>query len=264
VYYIISARDFGTSDAGIIVPRRFESYLLRRPAVRPRMAAVIPPGDIALIFDMDNTVLGSHIDFAAIRRALGAMLREAGVTEDSDDTLRRRGIGELIACGAAHDRGHGTALLPAMWAIVTAHEAEGLRGAAALDGASAVLATLRARGYRLAILTNNSRTAALRALESAGLAGAADTVVTRDDVAAMKPAADGAIETLRRLGPARLAYVIGDSWIDGTAAAGAGARFIAYRRTADELRPHGLCPWRVINHLAELLDLDLAEERSAP
>jgi phosphoglycolate phosphatase len=220
---------------------------------------VIPPRDIALIFDMDNTVLGSHIDFAAIRRALGAMLRETGVTQESDEALRRRSIGELIACGAAHDRGRGTALLPAMWAIVTAHEAEGLRGAAALDGAADVLAALRARGHRLAILTNNSRTAALQALESAGLAAAADTLVTRDDVPAMKPAADGAIETLRRLGPARLAYIIGDSWIDGSAAAGAGARFIAYRRTADELRPHGLRPWRVIHHLAELLDIDFGE-----
>jgi phosphoglycolate phosphatase len=220
------------------------------------MAAVIAASDIVLIFDMDNTVLGSRIDFAAIRRALGAMLREAGATDESDERLRRRGIGELVACGAAHDQGRGTALVPAMWTIITAHEAEGLRGAAALDGAADVLATLRARGHRLAILTNNSRAAALRALETAGLAGAADAVVTRDDVPAMKPAADGAVEALRRLGPAARAYVVGDSWIDGRAADGAGARFIAYRRTADELRPHGVRPWRVIDHLAELLDID--------
>jgi phosphoglycolate phosphatase len=225
--------------------------------MHPRMARVIPPRDIVLIFDMDNTVLGSNIDFAAIRRALGAMLREAGATNESDERLRRLSIGELVACGAAQDRGRGTALVPAMWAIIMAHEAEGLRGAAALDGAPEVLAALRARGYRLAILTNNSRAAALPALETAGLAGAADAVVTRDDVPAMKPAADGAIETLRRLGPARRAYVIGDSWIDGSAAAGAGARFIAYRRTAEDLRPHGLRPWRVIEHLGELLTIDL-------
>ena len=209
---------------------------------------------------MDNTVLGSHIDFAAIRRALGAMLREAGVTAQSDESLQRRGIGELVALAAAHDNARGTSLAPAMWAIISAHEAQGLRDAAALDGAAEVLAALRARGYRLAILTNNSRDAALGALETAGLAGAADAVVTRDDVAAMKPAADGAIEALRRLGPAARAYVIGDSWIDGSAAAGAGARFIAYRRTAEELRPHGLRPWRVINHLGELLNIDLGAD----
>jgi phosphoglycolate phosphatase len=217
---------------------------------------VIPPHEIALVFDMDNTILGSHIDFAAIRRTLGAMLRGAGATAESDERLRRRGIGELVACGAAHDAARGTALAPAMWAIISAHETEGLRDAAALDGAAGVLAALRARGYRLAILTNNSRAAALLALETAGLAGVADTVVTRDDVPAMKPAADGAVEALRRLGGLRGAYVIGDSWIDGTAAAGAGARFIAYRRTAEDLRPHGVRPWRVVTHLAELLDIE--------
>lgn len=217
---------------------------------------MIPPRQIALVFDMDNTVLGSHIDFAAIRRALGAMLREAGATADSDAGLRRLGIGELVASAAAHDAAHGTSLVPAMWAIISAHETEGLQGAAALDGAADVLAALRARGYRLAILTNNSRAAALRALEGAGLAGAAETLVTRDDAPAMKPAAAGVLEALRRLGAPAGAYVIGDSWIDGAAAAGAGARFIAYRRTAEDLRPHGVRPWRVINHLTELLEID--------
>jgi phosphoglycolate phosphatase len=151
-----------------------------------------------------------------------------------------------------------------MWAIITEHETEGLRDAAALDGAADVLGALRSRGYRVAILTNNSRAGASVALEAAGLAGAAETVVTRDDVPSMKPAADGVVEALRRLGAAAPAerraaagaYVIGDSWIDGAAAAGAGARFIAYRRTADDLRPHGVRPWRAITHLAELLDFD--------
>lgn len=217
---------------------------------------MIPPREIALVFDMDNTVLGSHIDFAAIRRALGAMLRETGATDESDEALRRLAIGELVAHAAAHDAARGTAMAPRMWEIITAHETEGLRDAAALDGAAGVLGTLRSRGYRVAILTNNSRAGASVALEAAGLAHAAETVITRDDVRSMKPASDGVVEALRRLGAAGGAYVIGDSWIDGAAARGAGARFVAYRRTADELQSHGVRPWRVINHLVELLAID--------
>ena len=225
---------------------------------------------------MDNTVLGSHIDFAAIRRALGAMLREAGATGESDDALRRHAIGELVARGAAYDTERGTAMVPRMWAIITAHETEGLRDAGALDGAPDVLAALRARGYRLAILTNNSRTGAELALEAAGLAHAAETVVTRDDVPTMKPASDGVLEALRRLGgapPAEAAagrheiktvYVIGDSWIDGAAARGAGARFIVYRRDLEELWSRGLRPWRAIKHLAELLEIDFAAGGPGP
>lgn len=219
---------------------------------------MIAPEQVALVFDMDNTVLGSRIDFAAIRRALGVMLRETGAANESDEALRRHAIGELVACAAAHDAARGTAMVPRMWEIITAHETEGLRDAAALDGAADVLGTLRSRGFRVAILTNNSRAGASVALEAAGLAHAAETVVTRDDVPLMKPASDGVVEALRRLGAVHAAgaYVIGDSWIDGAAASGAGARFIAYRRTADDLRPHGVRPWRVIHHLTELLEID--------
>jgi phosphoglycolate phosphatase len=224
---------------------------------------VIPHPRVGLVFDMDNTVLGSHIDFAAIRRALGTMLREAGVTAESDEALRRMAIGELVALGAARDAAAGTDLVPAMWAVIGAHEAEGLQDAAALDGAAGVLAALRARGYRVAILTNNSRAGAMLALEAAGLAGAAETVVTRDDVVSMKPAGDGAFEALRRLDRPEHAYVVGDSWIDGAAAAAAGARYIAYRRSAGDLAPHGVRPWRVIQHLRELLDIDF-ESPDAP
>lgn len=227
------------------------------------MARVIPATQIALIFDMDNTVLGSHIDFAAIRRELGAMLREAGATAESDEALRREAIGELVARAASHDVERGTAIAPRMWEIISAHEAEGLRGAAALDGAPEVLAALRARGYRIAILTNNSRGGASLALAAAGLARAAETVVTRDDVPTMKPASDGVVEALRRLAgrqELRAAYVIGDSWIDGAAARGAGARFIAYRRGAEELLSRGLRPWRVIHHLGELLGIEFAAD----
>ncbi|HKX17890.1 MAG TPA: hypothetical protein VJT33_07780, partial [bacterium] len=85
-------------------------------------ARVIPAAQIALIFDMDNTVLGSHIDFVSIRRELGAMLREAGATAESDETLRRHAIGELVARGAAHDADRGTAMAPRMWEIISAHE----------------------------------------------------------------------------------------------------------------------------------------------
>ncbi len=237
---------------------------------------MILSAQIALIFDMDNTVLGSRIDFAAIRRALGAMLREVGATDESDDALRRYAIGELVARGAVHDADRGTAMVPRMWEIITAHETEGLRDAAALDGAPDVLAALRARGYRLAILTNNSRTGASLALEAAGLALAAETVVTRDDVPTMKPASDGVLEALRRLGGAppadsaagnheiKAVYVIGDSWIDGAAAQGAGARFIAYRRGFEELWTRGLRPWRAITHLRELLAIDFGASGEQP
>jgi len=224
------------------------------PSYNARMTA---PARIALVFDMDNTLIGSRIDFTGIRRALIALLKATGATDEPEAALLRLALADLVACGAAHDRARGTALVPEMWRIIEAHEVAGVKDAAALDGAPEVLRELGARGYRLAILTNNGRPAALDAIRTAGLAGCAETVIARGDVTVLKPAGDGVVEAVRRLGGVERAYVIGDSWIDGAAAAASGARFIAYRRPVDELRQRGVHPWRTIAHLRELLDLDL-------
>jgi phosphoglycolate phosphatase len=220
---------------------------------------MVPAGRIALIFDMDNTVIGSRIDFPGIRRRVIALLHAAGATDDPAEELITRPIAELVACGAAFDRAHDTSLTPRLWQVIEAHEEEGLSGAPALDGAPDVLGGLKERGYRMAVLTNNGREQALRALTSVGLSDLVETIVARHDVPALKPAADGIREAVRRLGgDVELVYMIGDSWIDGAAAAAAGARFIAYRRTAEELQSRGIRPWRVVMHLSELLTLDLS------
>ncbi len=218
---------------------------------------MIAPGRIALVFDMDNTVLGSRIDFAAIRREISALLHAAGATNEPKEMLLRRAIAELVACGASHDRAHGTALVPQLWKVIEAHEAHGLRDAAAIDGAPRVLGALRNQGYRIAILTNNGRHPALGALQSAGLSAYVEAVVARDDVSALKPAGDGVAEAIQRLGEVDRTYVIGDSWTDGAAAAAVGARFISYRRSPEDLLSRGVRPWSVINHLEDLLTLSL-------
>src|SRR5437773_7613604 len=52
----------------------------------------------ALIFDLDNTLVHSRIDFAAIRESLGRLLSEAQALDEPIVTEgpRRRSIGELI------------------------------------------------------------------------------------------------------------------------------------------------------------------------
>lgn len=210
------------------------------------------PARTALVFDMDNTLVGSHIDFTALRRSLVTLLQQAGAAQEDPNVLMQWPIAALVARGAEADRARRTALVPAMWAVITAHERQGLRDAAALDDAPRVLRELRGRGFRVAVVTNNARAAALAALESAGLASLVEVLVARDDAPALKPAGDGVLLALRLLAPIDRAYVIGDSWIDGAAAAEAGALFIAYRRTAEDLRAHSVVPWRVIQRLSDL------------
>jgi phosphoglycolate phosphatase len=219
---------------------------------------VIAAHRVALVFDMDNTLIGSRIDFAALRRSVIALLRAAGAVHQPDQALMPLALAQLIAIGSAHDCTHGTTLASRLWEIVETHEAAGLRDAPPLDEAGQILTALRARGFRIAILTNSGREGALGALRLAGLIDCAETIVARDDVRAIKPAGDGVGEAVRRLGDVERVYMIGDSWIDGAAAAEAGARFIAYRRAARDFADRGVRPWRSIGHLSELLTLDFS------
>ena len=221
-------------------------------------STVISSERVALIFDMDNTLIGSRIDFAALRRSVIGLLRAAGAVRHSEEELMPLAFAQLIAIGSAHDCAHGTTLAGRIWEIVEVHEAAGLHDAPPLDAAAEILNALRARGFRIAILTNSGRKGALGALRLAGLIDCAETIVARDDMPAMKPAGDGVGEVVRRLGDVDRVYVIGDSWIDGAAAAEAGARFIAYRRAIQDFAERGVLPWKSISHLSELLTIDFS------
>jgi phosphoglycolate phosphatase len=206
----------------------------------------------AVLFDMDNTLLSSRIDYAAMRREVGGWLVREGYLapgEAEDDTtasLIRTAIGRGLA-GDALDR---------VWAICARHEAEGMRGAALEPGARETLERLRERGLTLALLTNNAEAAAERALDETGIRHCFDIVAGRESVPELKPSPAGVRAILARrpdIPPDRW-LAVGDSWIDGAAAAGAGVAFAAYRAGSD-LEARGIEPAVRIERLGELPDL---------
>ena len=209
--------------------------------------------EIALIFDLDNTLIHSTIDFMGTRHRLIDVLMSAGAVSAPREALIREPIPHLVAMGEAA----GEALGRAMWEVVSAAETEGLREAVAVEHAAEVLAALRARGYRLALLTNNTRSGVLPKVGELGLDGYFDVIATRTEVPALKPSPEGVRYILLRLPAVRLAYVIGDAWIDGRAADEAGARFIGFGERRAASLERGVRPWAWIADLRELLDLDL-------
>ena len=209
--------------------------------------------EIALIFDLDNTLIHSTIDFMGTRHRLIDVLMSAGAVSAPREVLIREPIPHLVAMGEAA----GEALGRAMWEVVSAAETEGLREAVAVEHAAEVLAALRARGYRLALLTNNTRSGVLPKVGELGLDGYFDVIATRTEVPALKPSPEGVRYILHRLPAVRLAYVIGDAWIDGRAADEAGARFIGFGERRAASLERGVRPWAWIADLRELLDLDL-------
>jgi phosphoglycolate phosphatase len=205
-----------------------------------------------IIFDFDNTLVHSRIDFAGIRREIIELLRTHGVTDESDEGLMRLSIGQIIALGEAHDGRAGTGLGPEAWRIVLEYERAGMREASVEACAAESLAALRGDGFRLAVLTNNARLATLEALEQFGLRSAFELVLTRDEVA-MKPDPEG-IERARAHfdGAIGRTAVVGDSWLDGTAAQLARAPFIAFRPRPGVMEERGVPVWSVVERLDEI------------
>ncbi len=207
---------------------------------------------ILLIFDFDNTLIDSRIDFPALRATVIDLLETAGPLPAPREALMRRPIRDLVEQAAMIS----SDLASKAWTIIEAYEAEGLQGASAMPHAGAVLDALAASAKRLALLTNNARTATAHVLDHLGLAATIQLVITRDDVPTIKPDPAGVRLILERMGPVRAAYLIGDSWIDGQAAEQAGIRFVGFGPRRVEVEARGVRPWAWITDLRELLNLD--------
>ncbi len=210
--------------------------------------------EIALIFDLDGTLVLSHIDFVAVRHRLIDLLEGAGVTDEPRDLRLRRSLPELADRGAAVS----PALAAQMWEVIREAEVQGLERAQPADQAVEVLEELRTRGHHLALLTNNARGGLMARLQAWKLSSPFDVVATRDDVPALKPAPGGIFYVLAHLPAMREAYLIGDAWIDAQAARDANIRFIGIggKRTTVEAR--GIPIWAWVADLPDLLGLDLS------
>jgi phosphoglycolate phosphatase len=197
------------------------------------------------VFDLDHTLVRSSLDLAAMALDMRALL-EACHRPLAPRPERYR-VGELIA----HCQREVPALEDALWAIALEHERRALTDAVLEPGAREAVAGARAAGWRTALWTNNAREVTLALLERFALAAALDLVVTRNDMKALKPDPDGWRVIAERFGPCH-AVVIGDSWVDGLAAAAAGVPFLAYRPRSEELARWEVRPLATLHDLAAL------------
>ncbi len=106
------------------------------------------------------------------------------------------------------------------------------------EGAAGFVRALERAGIRRAVNTNGGSEARTN-LDSLGLKGAFDLIVSADDVKRPKPWPDGVRLILDRLGirPGEAVY-IGDSVMDGRTARAAGVEFWAYRAPDIEAGRH--------------------------
>ena len=198
------------------------------------------------VFDLDHTLVRTPLDLAAMALDMRAMLeRRCGPLPARPDRYR---VGELIHWCQAN----APDVENPLWEIALDHERRAMAIATLESGARAAIEGARGAGFATAVWTNNAREVTTIALERFGLRPVLDLVVTRDEMRALKPDPDGWRVILDRLGPARDAVVVGDSWVDGVAAHAAGIPFVAYRPKEADLARWNVTPVARLSDLAAL------------
>lgn len=205
----------------------------------------------AIIFDMDNTLLKSNINFPRIKQDVFDRCMEAGLFPASFP-LQEHTIATLIESARAA-RGFTAELEAAVWHIVAAGEKEGMVGAELEDHVPEILEQLSGK-TRLTVLTNNAREAAVDALERTGIASRFELIAGREQMTALKPSPSGIAYMMSNY-PAirpREWLCVGDSWIDGKAAQNSGIAFLAYNARLEDLQRRNV---PAVGHIRSMLEL---------
>jgi len=206
-----------------------------------------------IIFDMDNTLLKSNIDFDKMKKAVYDFLLAEDLIQECS-TWKDKTASQWIEAGREHPGFRS--IESKVWKLVEEIEAEGMKGAELEPFAPDLLNHLKKQEKMVAILTNNAYSAAREALEELSIFHLFDLVAGREHMETLKPSPSGVHFIMNRwkeIYPHKWVF-IGDSWIDGMAAQKAGISFIAYQAEPRHLREKGITPIKHVQNLIQLMD----------
>ncbi len=186
-------------------------------------------GARAVLFDLDGTLVETHIDFSLMRRETAALIQSFGVPVESVeglDILTSVEAARLVLTrtgdSAAADRLRRLAF-ERLQEIEVTHCANPVE----IAGARELLARLKANGVAVGVVTRNCRAVSEPLLHNAGLTY--DVLLTRDDVPRTKPDPSHLHAVLHafEVNPSEDPTVmVGDHWMDVRAGREAGMRTV--------------------------------------
>lgn len=214
--------------------RKRDYWTYKAVGAMPQVPVSLPRRIRAVIFNLDDTLVESTVDFAKFKRLV--IKRIATYGDDSsfyspnetvvkivarfEDRMRERGVDEdrILIMLADLDR------------IMDGVELERVSETTAIDGAVELLGYLRKKGMRIGILTRGCEEYALTALRITGIQALVDKVECRNSNTKAKPDPDSYLNLVRILGvPKEETIFVGDHPIDAQCAANAGVPFVAVR-----------------------------------
>ncbi|MHA1912393.1 MAG: HAD family hydrolase [Candidatus Kariarchaeaceae archaeon] len=202
----------------------------------------------SLIFDFDNTLIASSIDFRGLKQEIIVLLHQNDLSHDisvSDNPPLSKLAQIPLDLGL-------TELNHQMWELIEIYEVEGMKDAILEENVSEVLLKL-AQTYELSILTNNTAKLTLNTLQRYNLMDYFTIIVSRDDNRPLKPSPEGLHFLINKMNydPAKTLF-IGDSPIDAIAAEKANISFLAYKPKLEYFIERGVELSNVINNFNEL------------
>lgn len=207
-----------------------------------------------IIFDLDNTLLHSHIDFSGMKKTVAQWLMDQGVldsTQDSSIYTTSQLINQAKASGHLSLEQENN-----IWQLIGKFEEDGMQGATLEDGVKDTLAQLKSQDCSLFVLTNNAYQAAITALQETGIHSYFRKVYGREQVPALKPSPSGIQRIIREHHPIISQnnwLMIGDSWIDGKAAHHSGIPFLLYNGRESDLKVHQVPTKAHIKHFQDII-----------
>jgi HAD superfamily hydrolase (TIGR01509 family) len=185
---------------------------------------------VAVIFDLDGTLVTFHFDVQGTRRVLLDEMEKRGY--DTTGLNLTTPTQNLLDSALGQSAGKGQAayedLHRSFFEILDRFELASARSTVPFPETAEALRYLRSRGVRLAVLTNSGRKAAFDSLRRAGLLEYFEFVLTRDDTETMKPRPEGVAKAATLLGlPKASTYYVGDSPYDISAAKRAGMKVVS-------------------------------------
>ncbi len=208
-----------------------------------------------VLFDLDGTLVETHIDFPAMTNLMDALAREAGVPPDVTEGKDILGLVDAAVDDLNGRGGDGPEWRRQAFEALERLEVDGCARPVLLPGTQELMAGLVADGVKVGVVTRNCRHVAVGLLARFALPH--HLLLSRDDVLKSKPNPEHLWEALTLLDarPGE-ALMVGDHWMDVQAGERAGVAAtlgVLGKNGADWFAP---CPpTRLVRDLAEAAPL---------
>ncbi|MHA1307494.1 MAG: HAD family hydrolase [Candidatus Heimdallarchaeota archaeon] len=211
----------------------------------------------SIIFDFDNTLVKSHINFPALKIAMAQVARSAGLDFGKDEEIPHKyTAGQMITEAEAFENSKESDLVANLWKLVEDHERKGMENLTIEDEVFSMLDFLLEEKYTITLFTNNSREPTLEVLRKYDMEKYFQLIIAREDVSKMKPDKEGIDLIHNKLSLVREESVfIGDSWVDAQAAKNANVLFILFRDELLSEEKYDIAIWQHITTMKELVEI---------